>query len=218
MRRLAILVITGVSIGLSGAAAQTTVNLDFVGATNGVSIFEDSFDNGILDMPPWFVLGGAPGPEAGTTLRMHGGDFMVANIPANPNFDLSVRALMNLTSFPAGSFAALMIFGDDAGERFSLGAIPGGALFLDAGGSTLGFAALPPSPTANLVIDLSVKGMLHATANGIDVYNGETNIGKVVGVGILVVPEPGTIVLLGSALVLLCCVRARKSYALCSAA
>lgn len=177
------------------SASASVIGLDLVLVGNPDPIAGDGFDNGVFD--GWLVVSGAPSPEAGTTLTMRGGDFILLGVPTNPLLDTSAFASMELTDFPAGSVASLIVFGDTPGELLSLGVAPGAAFLSDGLGAVLGIAALPPSPTANLLINIGANDSLVASVDGVIVYDQVLDFGPVTAVGISVVPEPATLGLLG---------------------
>jgi hypothetical protein len=189
-----ILALVAAVFGLQSASA-TEIGLDLVLVANPDPIAGDGFDNGVFD--GWVVVSGAPGPEAGTTLTMRGGDFILLGVPTNPLLDTSAFASMELTDFTAGSLASFLVFGDTPGELLSLGVVPGAAFLSDGLGAVLGIVALPPSPTANLLINIGANDSLVASVDGVVVYDQVLDFGPLTAVGISVVPEPATLGLLG---------------------
>ena len=199
MRLRIIFALLTVAVGLQAASA-TEIGLDLVLVANPGIISGDSFDNGSLDSPPWFVISGLPGPEAGTTLAMHHGDFIFQGLTTNPDAATTAFSLMQLTDFPAGSFASMIVFGDAPGELLSLGVLPGFAVLTDGSGTPLGSTALPASSSANLLLTVDPFGAVFASVNDVAVFGGPLGtgpaFGPLTGLGISVVPEPATLGLL----------------------
>lgn len=197
MRSKILLALLTVVVGLQSASA-TEIGLDLVIVANPDPITGDAFDNGVYDVPPWATILGSPGPEAGETLALHHGDFIFQGLSTNPEALLSAYSLLQLTDFPAGSFASMILFGDEGGELLSLGVLPGFAVLTDGSGATLGGVALPPSADADLLLVLGANGSIFASVDDVVVFDGapEVLFGPVTGLGISVVPEPATLGLL----------------------
>lgn len=184
------------SMVVSATSAQTLVDLDSVFASaSGVEIFSDGFDNDVLGAE-WFTLGTTPGPESGTVLRMDAGDFILRLVDGEAT---TVGATMNLTQFPAGS-AASLILSAGGGDSLTLTVEPSSVSLADEFGD-LGSIALDPGSVAVMSVILGANGIL-AIVNGQTVFIGaEGNLGgPVSSVAFSVVPEPATIGLLSMGL------------------
>ena len=180
------------------SASAALVGLDTVLVGNPNIIAGDDFANGVFGTPPWFVVSGSPGPEAGETLAMHNGDFIYLGFTTNPANNTVAYSLMQLTDFPTGSFAEMILYGV-LDESLSLGIEPGLAVLRDGTGAILGSVALPPSSEASLMLTVVPFGHLSASVNGFSVYDEKLaqDFGEVTGLSIRVVPEPATLGLLG---------------------
>ncbi|MBI4717868.1 MAG: PEP-CTERM sorting domain-containing protein [Planctomycetes bacterium] len=190
------LVCAAVDASLAFAGAGTEVGLDLAVVNNGDPVFVDQFDTGTLETPPWVVLTGTPGPESGSALAMRGGDFIALPVTLNPTVDSAIVAALNLTSFPAGSAASLVLFGDQPGELVTLTAAPG-AVTLDEGGTPLANAGLPPLGAVALGLILEANGSLIAGVNDQILFHGPVAFGPITAMGVAVVPEPATLALAG---------------------
>lgn len=181
------------------SASATLVGLDTVLVGNPEIIAGDTFDNGVYDVPPWFTVAGSPGPEVGETLAMHGGDFIYLGLNTNPTASTLAFSVMQLTDFPVGSSASMILFGEQPGAMLSLGVTPGLAILTDGTGAILGSAPLPPSSEATLFLSVVPFGHFVASVNGVSVFDEKPaqDFGVVTGLGISVVPEPATLGLLG---------------------
>ncbi len=85
------------------AVAAPVVDVDYVIIENGAVVFGDDFNNSLLDMPPWFVAAGTPGPEAGTHLTMGGGDVIATGLGGlNPLLDSAAQMSADLVGLGAG--------------------------------------------------------------------------------------------------------------------
>lgn len=198
MQSRIILALLALAAGVPSASA-TLVGLDEVLVGNPNAIAGDNFADGIFSTPPWFVVSGSPGPEAGETLTMHNGDKIYLGFTTNPTANTVAFSLMQLTDFPTGSFAEMILYGVQENDFLSLGVSPGLAVLRDGTGATLGSVALPLSSVASLELTIVPFGHLSASVNGVSVYDEKPaqDFGEVTGLGISVVPEPATLGLLG---------------------
>lgn len=179
------------------SASAVEVGLDTVLVGNPGIVAGDDFANGVFDVPPWYVVSGAPGPEAGETLQMHGGDFIYLGLNTDPFATTLAYSQMQLTDFPAGSSASMILFGVQPGEMLSLSVIPGKAMLSDGIGATLGSVPLPLSSEVTLQLTIVPLGHVTASVNGFSVFDEKLEFSEVTGLGIQVVPEPATLGLLG---------------------
>ncbi|UCE59458.1 MAG: PEP-CTERM sorting domain-containing protein [Phycisphaerales bacterium] len=209
MRVLLALALATCALCPGTTAFATTVELDAVSVVNGSPLFVDDFDTGLLDSPPWAVLSGTPGPEAGTALQMHGGDYIATWFGVDPSMDVTTTAVLNLADFPAGSSVSLLLFGA-ADDYLSLSVVKDPDLAI----LSYGISPLAAIPFTDSAVALTLKngadGTVTASTTMDTVFNGPFPFGPVTGAGILVVPEPATLVLLGTGASLLSLRRTRR--------
>ena len=195
--RTAILLAGCVALASVGIAHATLVNADYAVALNGgVPIFGDTFDGATLNSPPWVVASGSPGPVSGGFLSLHGGDTILAGVPYNPIVSQQVQASLDLASFGPGSVASLLLLGGQPNEVFSLSVVPGLiGIFSDASGP---LAFVPVTGASAYVLDITVDpaGGVNATINNDVVFAGGAHPFTATAIGLSVVPEPATVVML----------------------
>ena len=190
------------ALGVRSASAETMVGLDLaVVIADGEVVFADGFDDGVFGTPPWLGLGESPLNEAGTILDMPGDSVIVAPIVADPAELTLAWTLLELTSFSEGSLATMVLLGDDGGALY-LGVVPGFAFLADATDGLIGLVPFPAAATVNLVLAVDDAGGAIALANDEVVFAGDAGFGGVVsGIGVVVVPEPSGMLIVGIGLV-----------------
>ncbi len=203
--------VLAMAVALRPASAESIVALDFVVVEfDGAAVYGDHFDDGILG-EEWEVLGGAPGPEAGTTLELRPDDFIVRILAPNPGEQTHVLALMDLAGLEDDGLLLFPLFGDefDHSVALVLGAVPGFAFMLDF---DLNLLAPPVSIGPALLASITVgsDGNVTALANGQPLFSGLGGMDEVHAIGFVVTPEPGSSALLASGAALLLVVRRRR--------
>ena len=180
-------------------AEAALVEADFVIALDdSVPCLGDHFDNGVLDSPPWYIAGGSPGPETGTTLAMDVGDKIVTSLWVDPLTTIEAQAEFLLTDFPADTSAALWLYGETAGDALAIAVVNEGALFYDETGvlALYAFDPFDPDPRVNLDIVVEPDGTVIGSVNGITFFNEINVFTPCTGMGLSVMPEPGSLALL----------------------
>jgi hypothetical protein len=197
---IAALVALTVGAALAGASGVTTVNGDSVVVLDGATpIFADLFDAPALQTPPWVVLSGAPGPQSGGLLELHAGDLIFA--PFTPGTgDTTVVFDAALADFGADSALTLLLFGQDPADLLNLTLTPTTAVLSNEAG-VVSAVLLSPGATSSMVLTVS-GGNVGAAINGAPVFFGAEAFGPAVALGILVTPEPASLLALVGAMVL----------------
>ena len=175
--------------------ADTLVNADYVVLFDGATaVFGDQFDTANLQTPPWIILSGSPGPGNGSTMPLHGGDSILAPVTVGGQNDVALVFNAELASFPTGSSLSILLFGQQAGDFLSLALTPDGAVVSNEAGALGG---LPFAAGANALMSLSYSaaGIVTATVNGTPIFAGPDTFAPATAIGIVVVPEPATCLL-----------------------
>jgi len=188
-------------LGVASASA-TVVDADFLIAYDGaVPVFGDGFDSAALQSPPWNVISGAPGPQTGGFLELHGGDLLLAPITVSGQGDTTLIFQGNLTDFPADSSLTLLLFGTEPGDFLGVTISPTSAVLGNESGP-LGAILVNPGATSLISLTYSANGDASGTLDGVPIFFGPDSFRMASAVGILVTPEPAGILaaLLGTAL------------------
>ncbi len=189
-------------LGVASASA-TVVQADFVIAFDGaVPVFGDGFDAAGFQSPPWSVVSGAPGPQAGGLLDLHGGDMILAPVAVSGQNDTTLVFQGNLADFPADAGLTLMLFGQQPGDFLSITVTPTAAVLSNEAGP-LGAILATPGATTQLSLTYSTTGNASGTLDGAPIGFAADSFAPASAVGILVTPEPAGILAALTGLVLI---------------
>lgn len=185
------------TVCLSGVAAAAAVDMDFVVVTSdGAAVFGDVFDDVALDTPPWIVVGGTPGPEAGGNLTLANGAAIATALGTDPTLVTGVQSSFTTSGFGATDFINIS-FLDQQGVQAGVIIGDGFAFAFDSFNSPLGtFVAVPTGAVSLDMGLLGNNGNLTVNVNGTEVYNGGVSFGTVAALQIAVTPEPASFILL----------------------
>ncbi len=179
-------------------SAESLALIDFVYAdVNGDPVTGDHFDDGVLGAE-WFVASGTPGPESGSELGMNGGDLIVntMSLGASLEDDVTVAALIT-EDLAADEFIFLVLYSEDREDWFSVGLTSEAIFTTDENLAPLSIDGyIGPVVGFKLTLD-GATSVLTVTANDTVIYSDVPDIAGINEIGILVVPEPSAIALLG---------------------
>ncbi len=179
-------------VGLgSSQAGATMIGVDYMRVyDSGGLIFADEFDNGVFDTPvPWYVGRGSPGPESGSTLILNNQDIIVAAIYPTSGSPVSLSAHFDLTEFPLGAAAAIVL-GGEGQDKITLVVGSPGIVSMGDESSALGALDLGAIQSVDLTLVWNGDGTVKGIANGLTIYEGENSLTTPQGIAALVVPEP----------------------------
>ncbi|NOT00366.1 MAG: PEP-CTERM sorting domain-containing protein [Phycisphaerales bacterium] len=186
-------VLSLVTICTTAARADRVAAVDLIFATsNGTPFFGDHFDNGVLE-PIWDVVAGSPGPETGTTLDLHGGDLLLAPLSYDPQTDLAVASMLDVSGMQPGDLAAVVLYGANRGDILAFILGNGTAFATDETFAPLGVTSYV-GELAVVELNYDADGTFRAIVNGSSAFDGiPGGFGPVSEVGLLAIPEPATV-------------------------